>query len=121
MSPTAKQVTIYHNPRCSKSRQTLALLEERGIDATVIEYLNTPPSVEELGRLLGLLGLSPRELMRKKELAFAENSLDDKDLSHDDLIQAMNLNPILIERPIVVVDGKAAIGRPPEDVLSILP
>jgi len=121
MSPTRNQVTIYHNPRCSKSRQTLALLAERGIDATVIEYLETPPSVEDLGRILGFLGLSPRQLMRKKEQAYTENGLGAEDLSPEDLITAMHRNPILIERPIVVVDEKAAIGRPPEDVLSILP
>ena len=114
------QVTIYHNPRCSKSRQTLALLEERGIRPTIIEYLQTPPSVEELGRILGLLGLQPQDLMRKKEPAYKENDLGAEDLSQDELIAAMNKHPILIERPIVVADGKAAIGRPPEYVLSIL-
>jgi len=121
MSPTNDQVTIYHNPRCSKSRQTLALLEEKGIAPHVVEYLQTPPSTGEIGKILGLLELEPRDLMRQKEQAYGDNNLGDAGLSRDDLITAMNQNPILIERPIVVVGDKAAIGRPPEDVLNILP
>ncbi|MBL6935820.1 MAG: arsenate reductase (glutaredoxin) [Alphaproteobacteria bacterium] len=113
-------VTIYHNPRCSKSRQTLSLLQERGIEPTVIEYLNTPPSTEKLRGILAMLGLEPRELMRKKEAAYAEGSLDNPNLSDDDLIAAMVKHPILIERPIVLANDKAAIGRPPEQVLDIL-
>ncbi len=113
-------VTIYHNPRCSKSRQTLSLLQERGIEPTVIEYLNTPPSPEKLRGILAMLGLEPRELMRKKEAAYAEGSLDNPNLSDDDLIAAMVKHPILIERPIVLANDKAAIGRPPEQVLDIL-
>lgn len=113
-------VTIYHNPRCSKSRQTLVLLAEKGIEPEIVEYLNTPPSAAQLGGILNSLGLEPRDLMRKKEAPYAENGLDDDSLSRDALIQAMIDNPILIERPIVIADGKAAIGRPPENVLDIL-
>ncbi len=105
--------TIYHNPRCSKSRQTLALLGERGIEPDIIEYLETPPSVEELTDILAMLGLGPRDIMRKKEAR--EAGLDDAAL-----IKAMVANPIVIERPIVVNNGKAALGRPPESVADIL-
>ncbi len=113
-------VTIYHNPRCSKSRQTLALLEERGLEPRIVNYLQTPPSAKELDGILKKLGMEPRELMRKKEAPYKENNLDDEALSRDALIQAMVDHPILIERPIVVANGKAAIGRPPEQVLDIL-
>lgn len=113
-------VTIYHNPRCSKSRQTLALLEAQGIEPTIIEYLENPPTAATLKTVLGQLGLSPRELMRKKESAYKENQLDNPDLTDDALIQAMVDHPILIERPIVIANNKAAIGRPPENVLEIL-
>ncbi len=110
--------TIYHNPRCSKSRQTLALLEERGIEPEIIEYLVTPPSAEELRTILGLLGKSPRDILRKKEAH--EAGLDDPALDDDALIAGMAANPIVIERPIVVNGDKAALGRPPENVLEIL-
>jgi len=110
--------TIYHNPRCSKSRQTLALLEERGIEPEIIEYLVTPPSAEELRNILALLGKSPRDILRKKEAE--EVGLDDPALDDDALIAGMAANPIVIERPIVVNNGKAALGRPPESVLEIL-
>ena len=113
-------VTIYHNPRCSKSRQTLALLEERGISPHVVDYLKTPPSAAELKTILKPLRLSPRDLMRKGEPRYAELGLKDRDLDDDALIALMVANPILIERPIVVSGGKAAIGRPPESVLEIL-
>jgi arsenate reductase len=113
-------VTIYHNPRCSKSRQTLALLEERGISPRVVDYLKTPPSAAELKTILKKLGLRPRDLMRKGEPRYAELGLKDRDLDDDALIALMVANPILIERPIVVSGGKAAIGRPPETVLEIL-
>jgi arsenate reductase len=113
-------VTIYHNPRCSKSRQTLALLEERGISPRVVDYLKTPPSAAELKTILKKLGLRPRDLMRKGEPLYAELSLKDRDVDDDALIALMVANPILIERPIVVSGGKAAIGRPPEKVLTIL-
>ena len=111
-------VVIYHNPRCSKSRQTLSLLEERGIDPQIVEYLQTPPTAEELRRILGLLGLRPRDLLRKKEAK--EVGLDDPTLNDDALIAGMVANPIVIERPIVLAGGKAALGRPPEGVLDIL-
>lgn len=114
------EVTIYHNPRCSKSRQTLLLLEEQGVTPNVIEYLKTPPSVEKLGEILTLLELSPRELMRKKEAPYAELNLADASMSEAELINAMVNNPVLIERPIVLANGKAAIGRPPENVLALL-
>ena len=112
--------TIYHNPRCSKSRQTLALLEERGIGPRVVEYLKTPPSAAELKTILKKLGLRPRDLMRKGEPLYAELDLKDRELDDDALIALMVANPILIERPIVVSGGKAAIGRPPESVIRIL-
>jgi len=111
-------VTIYHNPRCSKSRQTMALLEDRGIEPTVIEYLDTPPDVAELKKILGMLGIGPRDLLRKKEAR--EAGLDDPGLSDDAIILGMVANPIVMERPIVVKGGKAALGRPPEQVLDIL-
>ena len=111
-------VTIYHNPRCGKSRETLALLEARGIKPRVIEYLKTPPDAATLKRLLKQLGLKPRQLLRKKEAA--EAGLDDPKLSDDQLIKGMVANPIVIERPIVVSGTKAALGRPPEAVLKIL-
>ena len=114
------RTTIYHNPRCSKSRQTLALLEERGISPRVVDYLKTPPSAAELKAILKKLGLRPRDLMRKGEPLYAELGLKDRDLDDDALIALMVANPLLIERPIVVSGGKAAIGRPPESVLEIL-
>jgi arsenate reductase (glutaredoxin) len=113
-------VTIYHNPRCSKSRQSLALLEEKGIAPKVVEYLKTPPSAAELKRILKMLSLKPRDIIRKGEQAYAELGADDGSLTDDELIALMVENPILIERPIVVADGNAAIGRPPEAVLKIL-
>jgi arsenate reductase len=117
---TLMPITIYHNPKCSKSRQTLELLKENGITPTVIEYLKTPPTAETLKAILGQLGMSPRELMRKKEDVYAELKLDDPSLPDDALIDAMVKHPILIERPIVLANGKAALGRPPEQVLDIL-
>ena len=113
-------ITIYHNPRCTKSRQTLALLTEKGVEPTVIEYLKTPPSVSALDTILKQLGLEPREAMRRKEEPYKALGLDDPKLGRKDLIKAMVENPILIERPIVVANGKARIGRPPESVLEIL-
>lgn len=113
-------VKIYHNPRCSKSRQTLQLLQERDIDAQVVEYLKTPPSAGELRELLDLLGLAPRQLMRTKEAEYRQSGADNPQLSDQQLIELMVAHPRLIERPIVVHDGKAALGRPPEQVLDIL-
>lgn len=112
-------VSIYHNPRCSKSRQTLALLEERGIEPEIVLYLDTPPSASQLKTLIKQLGISPRELLRKGEEAYKSNNLKNPDLSDSDLIAAMVEFPKLIERPIVVANGKAALGRPPEQVLEL--
>ena len=113
-------VKIYHNPRCSKSRQTLQLLKDNNIDPEVVEYLKAPPTREELERILDMLGLEPRKLMRRKEKEYKELGLADPGLSRDQLIDAMIEHPRLIERPIVIKDGKATIGRPPEKVLEIL-
>lgn len=114
------EITIYHNPRCSKSRQTLELIRQQGIEPTVVEYLKTPPSTRELARLLDLLGLQPRELMRKQEPEYKAENLDDPALSRDDLVEALHTWPKLIERPIVVAGGRAVIGRPPERVKGLL-
>ena len=113
-------VTIYHNPRCSKSRQTLELLRERGLEPTVIEYLKEPPDAAELRRILNLLGLQPRDLMRRKEAPYGALGLGDPAISDESLIAAMTENPILIERPIVLANGKARLGRPAEQVAEIL-
>lgn len=113
-------VQIYHNPRCSKSRQALKLLEQQGIEPTIIKYLETPPDQAQLSHILDLLGLEPRDLMRRKEKEYKALGLDDPGLSRDQLIQAMVDHPKLIERPIVVKDGRAALGRPPEQVLEVL-
>ena len=113
-------VTIFHNPRCSKSRQTLALLQDKGIEPEIVEYLKTPPSAEELKKILGQLGMAPRDLMRKGEAAYKERGLKDASKSDDELIAAMVAEPILIERPIVLSGGKARLGRPPEQVLEIV-
>lgn len=112
---------IYHNPRCSKSRETLALLESKGINPTIVEYLNNPPSVTEIKQLLSALGFSDaRQLMRTKEDVYKELNLADSTLTQAQLINAMHDNPKLIERPIVVKGKKAKLGRPPEHVLEIL-
>ncbi|HLO61992.1 MAG TPA: arsenate reductase (glutaredoxin) [Azonexus sp.] len=114
-------VTIYHNPRCSKSRETLALLQERGLTPQVVAYLDQPPSPEEIRNLLKLLALDDaRALMRKGEAEYAELGLDNPALDQDALIAAMASHPRLIERPIVVNGDQAALGRPPEKVLAIL-
>jgi len=117
---TKSKVTIYHNPRCSKSRQTLSLLEENGITPAVVHYLETPPSASELKTILRQLGISARDLLRKGESAYREKGLADEGLSDDVLIEAMTTTPILIERPIVVAGDRARLGRPPEQVLEIL-
>ena len=117
----AHDVAIYHNPRCSKSRETLKLLEDTGIEPEVILYLETPPTVATLQDLLKKLGFSSaRQLMRKGEEIYKELSLGDKSLSEAQLLQAMAENPKLIERPIVLANGKARLGRPPEQVRDIL-
>jgi arsenate reductase len=111
-------VTIYHNPRCGKSRQTLALLEARGAKPRIIEYLKEPPSAAELKRLLKKLGMTAHQLVRRKEAK--EAGIDPDALSEDALVVAMVKHPITIERPIVVAGAKVALGRPPERVVSIL-
>ena len=118
--PILTMTTIYHNPRCSKSRQTLALLEERGQQPTVVLYLEHPPSASELRAILAKLNKTPREILRKSEDVYEALNLDDAKLSDADLINVMVENPILIERPIVIKGEKAALGRPPEQVLDIL-
>ncbi|MEQ8690089.1 MAG: arsenate reductase (glutaredoxin) [Pseudomonadales bacterium] len=112
------ELTIYHNPRCSKSRQTLALIEEHGVEATVIEYLKSPLDVATLKSLATRLGVSPREMMRTKEAAYRENKLAEAD--DEALLQAIVAHPILLERPIVVRGNKAIMGRPPENVLELI-
>lgn len=111
---------IFHNPRCSKSRQALELLHERGIEPEIIRYLETPPTAQELSDILDALGIDPRALMRTGEKEYRELELDNPELTRDQLISAMVATPRLIERPIVLANGKAAIGRPPENVLGIL-
>ncbi len=119
-STSDDDILIYHNPRCSKSRETLKLLESRKLQPTVIQYLDTPPDAATLKKILKLLKLKPRELMRTKETEYKANGLDDDSLSDDQLIAAMVKHPRLIERPIVIHRNKAALGRPPEQVLEIL-
>ena len=111
---------IYHNPRCSKSRETLALLEERGLQPQIIKYLETPPSADELAVLVAALGGSVRDIIRVKESEYKELGLDNPTLDDTALLQALSDHPKLIERPIVTHNGKAALGRPPENVLDIL-
>ena len=113
-------VTIYHNPRCSKSRQTLELVRAKGIEPVIVEYLSDTPDAAELKRILEKLGKGPRDIIRKGEAVFKELGLKDPAIGDDELIAAMVAHPILIERPIVVSGNKAALGRPPEDVLGIL-
>ncbi len=112
--------TIYHNPRCSKSRQTLQLLQERGIEPEVVLYLDTPPDAKTLAAIVEKLGITPRQLLRKGEDEYKEANLADPSLSDQQLIDAMVAHPRLIERPIVLHGDKAALGRPPENVLAIL-
>lgn len=113
-------VTIYHNPRCSKSRQTLTLLTDRGLSPKIVHYLDTPPSAATLTRLLTLLSMRPRQLLRVDEPQFAESRLENPALTDAELIAAMERHPVLMQRPIVEANGRAAIGRPPENVLQIL-
>ena len=114
------EITIYHNPRCSKSRQTLALLNNRGLSPRIVHYLDAPPSPATLKRLLAMLNMRPRQLLRTNEPQYGELHLEDPALTDDELIAAMTSHPVLIERPIVEANGQAAIGRPPESVLAIL-
>ena len=113
-------VRIYHNPRCSKSRQTLKLIQEAGREPEVIEYLNSPPSTRELGQILTKLGITPQELMRTGESIYKELELSKRELSRKEAIQLLHDYPKLIERPIVVQGDRAVLGRPPENVLELL-
>ncbi|MBM7073730.1 arsenate reductase (glutaredoxin) [Shewanella sp. OPT22] len=114
------KATIYHNPRCSKSRQTLALLEENNCEVTIVEYLKVAPSSSDIKKLLELLNFAPREMMRTKEDEYKAQNLSDVNKTSEDLVNAMVETPKLIERPIVLANGKAVIGRPPENVLDII-
>ncbi|MEE8057073.1 MAG: arsenate reductase (glutaredoxin) [Pseudomonadales bacterium] len=114
------KVTIYHNPRCSKSRQTLQLLADNGVNPEIVLYLETPPAAADLNGLLKKLGIGARDLLRKGEDAYRENKLGDTGLSHEDLVSAMVKHPKLIERPIVVKGDKAVLGRPPKNVLELI-
>jgi arsenate reductase len=120
MSDSIMDVTIYHNPRCSKSRQTLQLLEENGVKPIIRLYLEDKPSAKELKEVISKLGITPRELLRKGEDAYKENQLSNKELADTALIKAMIEFPKLIERPIVIKGVNAKLGRPPEQVLEIL-
>ena len=110
---------IYHNPRCSKSRNTLSIIQEMGNEVEIIEYLNSPPTAKELEVILEMLNIQPIELIRKNEIIWRENYRG-KQMRYDEIINAMRENPKLIERPIVIKNGKAIIGRPPEKVLNLL-
>ena len=112
-------VTIYHNPRCSKSRQTLALLKDNGIEPEVVEYLKDAPSQKTVAQLIDLLGIEPHDLLRRKEAPYKELGLS-RESSRAEIVRAIAANPVLMERPVVVAGKKAALGRPPENVLSIL-
>lgn len=114
------EVVILHNPRCSKSRATLDLLESRGIAPRVVDYVASPPTIAQLESILDTLGVEPRALMRHEETEYKELDLDDPALTRKELVAAMQAHPRLIQRPIVLANGKAAIGRPPENVLEIL-
>ncbi len=113
-------VTIYHNPLCSKSRQALQLLRDKGIEPDIVEYLKTPPDKKTLKKLLSMLGMAPRELVRRKEKEYKELGLADPDVGDDRLLEAMAEHPRLMERPVAVSGDKAALGRPPEKVLDVL-
>ena len=115
-----KSITIYHNPRCSNSRQALELLKKHGVTPTVIEYLNTPPSTSDIKKLLTLLNITARDLMRRNEDTYQEQKLSDTSLTEDDLIKAIAEHPKLLQRPIIVHGNKAVIARPPENLLEIL-
>lgn len=114
-------LTLYHNPRCSKSRNALQLLEARGLAPSIVRYLETPPSAEQLQALLGKLGFSARQLLRSGEDEYQALSLANPELTDAQLIEAMVAHPKLIERPILIVGDKAVVGRPPEKVLELLP
>ncbi len=120
-NPKMTELTLYHNPRCSKSRSALELLEGRGLTPTIIRYLETPPTAAELQDVLNKLGIAPRQLLRTGEDEYKQLNLADSDLSDEQLIEAMVAHPRLIERPILVAGDRATVGRPPEKVLEILP
>lgn len=111
---------LYHNPSCSKSRAALQLLRDRGVEPTLVPYLETPPTVEALRELIGMLGVAPRQLLRTGEAEFAELDLGSEATTDEDMLEAMAAHPRLIERPIFVRGGRAVIGRPPERVLELL-
>lgn len=119
--PQMTDLVLYHNPRCSKSRSALALIEQRGLAPTVIRYLETPPSPSELERILARLRIAPRQLLRTGEDEYTSLGLADPSMSDAQLIEAMVAHPRLIERPILVAGNNAVIGRPPEKVLELLP
>jgi len=121
MRPDMTDLTLYHNPRCSKSRAALELLEQRGLAPAIVRYLETPPDAKTLTDVLGKLGISARQLLRSGEEPYKTLGLSDPALGEAQLIEAMVEHPILIERPILVAGDKAVIGRPPENVLEILP
>ncbi|MCQ4257785.1 arsenate reductase (glutaredoxin) [Stutzerimonas stutzeri] len=115
------ELTLYHNPRCSKSRNALELLEQRGLPLTIVRYLETPPSAAELEQIVALLGIDPRQLLRTGEDEYKALNLADPALTDDEILNAMAAHPKLIERPILIAGNTAVIGRPPEKVLEILP
>lgn len=120
MTEYRMQVSIYHNPKCTKSRETLKLLEARGIAPVVIEYLKHPLTIREIGNLLALLGITPRELLRTREEEYKKLGLGNPKLADKAILAALSEHPRLMERPIVVAGRKAVIGRPPENVFKIL-
>ncbi len=113
-------ITIYHNPRCSKSRQTLRLLEQHGVTPTIVEYLTDVPSAADIERLIDLLGVDVRDVVRTGESTYTDLQLHDPNLGRAEIVQAIVDNPILLQRPIVVSDDRAIVGRPPNNVLSLL-
>jgi arsenate reductase len=119
--PNMTNLTLYHNPRCSKSRSALQLLEERGLNPNIVRYLETPLSAAELHELLRKLGIRARQLLRTGEDEYKALGLNDPELTDEQLIAAMVSQPKLIERPILVAGDKAVVGRPPESILEILP
>lgn len=120
MASKRSKVTIWHNPRCSKSRAALQILQDSGVEPEIVEYLRAPPDADTIAKTLRLLGLSPRELMRRNEAPYRELGLDDASISDEQLIAAMATHPILIERPVVVAGRRAVLGRPPERVQDLL-
>ena len=114
------EITIYHNPRCSKSRETLKLLTDSGVEPVVVHYLETPPDLATLSRIVEMLGCDPIDIVRTGEPMFRELGFHEKRPANEDLLAAMVAHPVLIERPIVVKDGKAVVGRPPRNVMTLL-